>query len=107
MRVQIFENLRRRLLIGLAHRLPPCEEITPLISAAMEKSLSLRQCVLIKLHLFTCGLCRRYKLQLHFMRDTAQIHGRDTQAENSLLRQTLTSEARERMKRALQVPSSQ
>jgi len=100
MRTQM-KNLRRRLLISLAHRLPACEQTTPLLSAAMEKRLSLRQRILVTLHLLTCSLCRRYQQQLDFLRDTSQRFEARLSEDRKPAPPALSQEARERMRRSL------
>lgn len=93
--------IKEKLLDWLTHRLPPCKEITRMVSEAMDRKLPLRQRIQMRLHLMICAYCMRYFQQLQLMRETARLHS--AQAENS--DSSLSSEARERMKRTLYRPS--
>ncbi len=105
MSAQVFQKLRRRLLILLARRLSTCKEATGLLSQGLERRLSLRQRASVQLHLLLCSLCRRYDQQLHFLKRAAAHY----EQEAPLLTQpgvaALSAEARARMKRSLQAGS--
>jgi len=84
----------------LAGKLPPCREITEMVSASLEEKPSLRERLLIRLHFSICVWCSRYRDQLLFMRETVrQTPDSDEEADDKST--TLSPEARERLKRAL------
>jgi hypothetical protein len=78
----------------LARHLPTCEEITPLISRNLDGSLSFRDKVKMVLHKHICVWCRRYAEQLLLIRKA--LRKQDSQPDL-----TLSSEAREQIKRSL------
>lgn len=47
-----------------------CEETARLISEGLDRTLSLRERVTLRLHLFGCDLCTRYAQQLKFLQRT-------------------------------------
>jgi len=94
-------HLKEQFINFLARRLPTCKEVTRMASDSMEQKLPLRQRINMKLHFMICVWCLRYFKQLQFMREA--IHQRDAHAtgEKSSSTSSLSSEARERMKRTL------
>ena len=94
-------RFKEKLVDWLAHRLPPCKEVTRMASEAMDRKLPWRQKIEMKLHFMICAWCLRYFQQLQLMREMA--HQQSSQAEN--MDSFLSPEARERMKRKLDMPS--
>jgi hypothetical protein len=92
-------KLKNEMLNWLGRRLPACKEVTKLASEAMERSLSLRRRIALKLHLLTCSLCMRYVQQLQTMREVAHQHTAKMETTKPAAR--LSGDARERMKQAL------
>lgn len=93
-------KLKDMMIFWLARQLPTCKEVTRMASDAMERKLSLRQRLDMRLHLLICALCMRYVKQLQFMRDTVQHHAAEIEKGNATP-SALSNEARERMKRSL------
>jgi hypothetical protein len=83
---------------GLTLLSPTCKEATRLQSSAMDRKLSLFEKIGLRLHLLLCAWCRRYGTQLKFLRSTAH---QCEEHENSELPQTLSPEARERIRQKL------
>ena len=52
----------------LLRSLKPCSYMASLMSESMDRPLSLRERVQLKLHLIVCTWCVRYLNQLNFMR---------------------------------------
>lgn len=77
-----------------------CEEVTRLVSESLDRELSLRQRVSIKMHLMMCRLCSRYKKQLAGLREAFRLHAL-REEDMDIYRASLSSEARERIKQAL------
>lgn len=46
----------------------PCQEATRLMSLAMERNLSLKETVDLKLHLMVCSLCVQFSKQIQSLR---------------------------------------
>lgn len=85
---------------GLAELSPSCREATRLQSEAMDRPLSLRKRIGLRIHLVLCRWCRRYGKQIGFLRSVAHEH--ETH-EETLPPQNLQPEARERIKERLKL----
>ena len=83
----------------LLRRLPTCKEMVALMSQSMERPLTLRERVLLKLHLWVCAWCVWYLEQLRLMRGT--LRARSAAADGGYPGASLSTEARERIKAAL------
>ena len=92
-------HLKERLIDWLAQRLPTCKEVTRMASDSMDRKLSLRHKISMKLHFIICEWCLRYFKQLQSMREIAYRHDEQTIGEKSSPAFSLSSGARERMKR--------
>lgn len=99
----VFQNARKRILNWIAQRLPACEEITPLISAARDRRLTWKERLSVKAHLALCSLCRRYAEQLEYLHTVVHRHAEHLEHPTSPLNghAQLSEEARERMRRML------
>jgi hypothetical protein len=84
----------------LGRRLPTCEEVLPVLSQSLERKLTLRERVTLRLHFLICVYCTRYLKQLRLMR--ASIRARSEQIETGDSAPALPEDARERLKRALE-----
>jgi hypothetical protein len=77
-----------------------CREASQLISESLDKPLTLRQRMSLKVHLLMCRYCTRFQRQMLFLRDvlhrTAHEESGDAYPESSDI--SLTPEARERIK---------
>ena len=65
----------------------------------MERKLTLRESFDLKLHLWICAWCQWYMEHLHMIRDAARAKA--SEAPDLTSGPTLSSEARERIKRRL------
>jgi hypothetical protein len=93
-------NKLKSLERGMAELSPSCREATRLQSEAMDRPLSLRRRIGLRLHLVLCRWCRRYGKQIGFLRSVAHEHEKH---EETLPPQTLRPEARERIKERLKL----
>jgi hypothetical protein len=92
-------NPKRALKRWLLRRLPPCKVAVEVISQSFERKLSLRERVILKLHLWVCAWCLWYTQHLRLMRDSLRS---DSAIENALADTPgLSDEARERIKQKL------
>ena len=85
---------------GFCALVPNCREASRLQSEALDKELSLVQRFGLALHLMICKWCRRYGKQVRFLRDAA--HERSENLSEAVP-QKLSVEARERIKKRLQL----
>lgn len=76
-----------------------CKEATEWISRDMERPLSLIQQLQLRVHMIMCLLCKRYAQQLRFLRRAMRDQREFWPGA------TLSSEARERLVRALKSAS--
>ena len=87
-----------RILLKLIY---PCQEVTELASASLDRDLPFSQRLRLRLHFYMCVLCRRYHDQIRFIHEALQHHP-DRLAEHDASAATgLSPESRDRIKRAL------
>ena len=91
---RILASLRR----GAGELSPSCREAARLQSEALDRLLTWRQKLGLRLHLLLCKWCRRYGRQLLFLRDAAR---RRDSHDSVLEPQKLKPEAINRMKNRL------
>ena len=72
-----------------------CKDVSKLASAALDRELSWREHIGIKIHLWVCVPCQHYVQHLRFLRRAAAEAGKTPP------KTPLSDEARERMKRLL------
>ena len=92
-----FDKLRMEATFWLGRRLPACDDLTALMSESLERRLSVRENLKLRLHFLICDCCKRYLGQLRVMHDAAR-----KRPEETLPDATLSAEARERIRRALE-----
>ncbi len=78
---------------------PACREVVRAQSEQLDHPLPLLKRLGLRLHLLFCVWCRRYGRQIHLLHEQAKEHA-DTLTNAAP--QTLSAEARERIKRKLQ-----
>lgn len=93
-------NLGKNIKIWIAKKTEDCKEISPLFSYALDRKLALSERIRIKIHLFTCTACENYISNLSFMHDVFVIQ--NEKIENEEIHLSLSSEAKERLKKALE-----
>jgi len=94
-----YQKMQHAIRFWLLRRLPPCQQTVKVISQSFERSLTLRERVLLKLHLWVCAWCAWYMEHLQVMRDSIRAKASQN-AELSL--PALSTEARDRIKLKLQ-----
>ena len=95
MALKLYDKLKHAVRYWLLRNLPACQQTVETISQSMERRLSLRESIKLKLHLWICVWCQWYVEHLHLIRDTARAQA--TEASSA----TLSNEARERIRRRL------
>jgi hypothetical protein len=70
--MKLWKSIRWKLVIFGARRLPPCCQIAHQISDSRQKPPSLRERVVIRLHLMVCDWCTSYSRQIVLMSDAAR-----------------------------------
>jgi len=81
-----------------------CKDVTRLLSESMDRSLPLGKRVGVRFHLLICKFCARYERQLLLIRETVRrlVAAEDRPGESP--GETLSAEARERIRKALATP---
>ena len=101
MALKAYDKIKHAVRWWLLRRLPTCKQTVKVISESLERRLSLRERIAVKLHLWICLWCVWYLEHLQLMRDT--IHSKAVEEPNldSSELPSLSSEARERLKLSL------
>ena len=99
MKQTLFEKIKWAFIFWLARRLPDCKTITWTLGESLDRKLSLRERIQMRLHLFTCAACARYLKQIEFLREAVQAQNEKLIEEDSSV--NLSFAAKERLKNAL------
>jgi len=94
-----YEKTKHAIRYWLLRRLPTCKQTVEVISQSMERRLTLREQVLLKLHLWVCLWCLWYLEHLQVMRNTMRAHADDPPEMSLPNLEGLSTAARERIKR--------
>ncbi len=81
--------------------MPTCQEMTRLLSDAMDRSLPFHLRIRMQVHLAMCTLCQRYRRQLKLIRDMLRHQGNQLNTAWDLHEPSLSPEAKQRLQRAL------
>ena len=96
-----YEKAGHSVRYWLLRHLPTCKQTVEVISESLDRPLSFRERVLLKLHLWVCIWCVWYVEHLQLMRTTLRTPSGEGQPTDHLSMATLSDESRERMKRKL------
>lgn len=80
--------------------------MVPLMSESLERRLSIREWLGLRLHLLVCAWCARYLRQIKFLR--SMMRGRQAVTHQIATSPTLAADTRERITKSLkaQTPTS-
>jgi hypothetical protein len=96
-----YEKSKHAVRFWLLRRLPACKQTVEIISQSMERPLTLRERVLLKLHLWVCMWCLWYMEHLQLMRDALRVQETENDDRDVSTTTRLSDEARERIRRSL------
>jgi len=96
-----YDKTKHAVRFWLLRRLPACKQTVELISQSMERPLTLRERVLLKLHLWVCMWCQWYLEHLHIMRGALRVQETENDDLDVSTTTRLSDEARERIRRSL------
>ena len=99
MAVKLYDKLKHSIRYWLLRTLPTCQQTVEKISQSMERSLSLRERINLKLHLWICVWCQWYLEHLQIIRTTARAKAEEP--PEIISSSGLSDEARERIRRRL------
>jgi hypothetical protein len=83
----------------MIHWMFSCKDVSQKVSVAMDAPLPVRHRLAIRMHLLMCRHCSRFRRQLMMLRHLSRYAVSDPSAADPPA--TLSSEARERIKKAL------
>src|SRR5690242_17375787 len=95
----IIFKLRRARNLMILRTLPPCKEIVKIVSASLDRRLTVRERFLMRLHLVACKPCVRYLEQSAFL--SSAVTQMDEHLKEALFTGTLSDDARQRIKNML------
>jgi len=100
MALKPYDKLKHAIRYWLLRKLPTCQQTVEKISESMDRELTLRERVNLKLHIWICAWCQWYLEHLEIIRETARAKGAESPDLESVS-PTLSAEARERIRRKL------
>ena len=101
MALKAYDKLKHSIRYFLLRKLPTCRQTVETISLSMERKLTMREKIDLKLHLWICAWCQWYLEHLHLIRDAARAKATESPDLTSASGPALSPEARERIKRSL------
>lgn len=101
MSFKAYDKVKQSMRYWLLRRLPTCKETVRVMSESMERRLTLRERINVKLHLWVCLWCVWYIEQLQLMRTSIRSKAEQEPNLDSSSLPSLSSEARERIRREL------
>ena len=99
-----YDKVKHSIRYWLLRRLPTCKQTVQIMSESMERRLTLRERINLKLHLWVCLWCVWYIEHLKLLRTTIRSKAEQEPNLDSSSLPSLSTEARERMKRNLSQP---
>ena len=96
---KLFGYLNRKYNRWVWKNLPPCKEIVPILSQSQDRKLTLREKIMLKLHLAACNPCVRYLKQINSLSDA--FHQSDEKILQTVPTSKLSDAARDRIKNTL------
>lgn len=93
-----YDKVKHSIRYWFLRRLPACKETVRIMSESMERRLTVRERINVKLHLWVCLWCVWYLEQLQLMRNTIRSKAAQEPNLDSPSLPSLSPEARERMK---------
>jgi hypothetical protein len=95
---RLFQRLKLGATFWLSRRLPPCADLTRTMSESLERELTVRERVTLRLHFLMCVYCERYLAQLKLIREAVRRRAEQPDAAPDA---TLSPATRERISKAL------
>jgi len=99
MALKLYDKLKHAVRYWLLRTLPACQQTVEMISQSMERRLTLRERINLKVHLWICVWCQWYMEHLQVIRDSSRAQA--AEAPDRMTSATLSNEARERIRRRL------
>ena len=97
--LRVTQKLAKACRRAILRVFPSCKEIVHIISASLDRPLTFRENVLMKMHLFACKPCVRYFDQSSFL--SKAVKQMTEEEKDELFSGSLSEESRTRIKDAL------
>lgn len=97
--LSILQKVSRYLRRAMLRAFPSCQEIVHIISASIDRPLTLREKFLMKMHLVACKPCVRYLDQSMFLSEAVKLMNETEKTD--LFSGSLSQDSRNRIKEAL------
>ena len=104
MKLNIINKIRQKVKVTILRTLPPCKEVVRIISVSLDRKLTIREKLIMKLHLYACAPCTRYFEQSKFL--VTATHELDAHLKDDVFAGRLTDDARQRIKDLLKASAS-
>lgn len=78
-----------------------CKNANLMVSVSLDRTLSVRERLGVKLHLLMCSACQRVVAQMKLLRAAARRFGSAEEAESNFEHEMLSKEARARIRERL------
>ncbi|MCC7307539.1 MAG: hypothetical protein IT173_08230 [Acidobacteria bacterium] len=100
----VYKKVQRFFFVLILKYLPPCKELIDIASASLDRKLTWRESIVLKLHLIPCKPCVRFIEQSKFMREMMKEF--DSELADELQSRTLSDDARSRLKAVIKTAVS-
>lgn len=95
----VYKKIQRFFFVLILKYLPPCKDMIDIASASIDRKLSLRDSIILKLHLIPCKPCVRFIEQSKFLKKVMEEMEVDEAA--TPYQGALSDETRDRLKALL------
>jgi hypothetical protein len=100
----VYKKVQRFFFVLILKYLPPCKDLIDIASASLDRKLTWRESIVLKLHLIPCKPCVRFIEQSKFMREMMkEFHG---ELAEELQSRALSDDARNRLKAVLKTSAA-
>ena len=99
MAIHLYAKAKQEATFWLGRRLPRCDDLLTTMSESLERKLTFRENVRLRLHFLICEYCHRYLRHIRLMHRA--VGDRAAMIDDETSTSVLSREARERLKRAL------
>jgi hypothetical protein len=69
--MKLFSSIKAKFVVWVWNHTPTCAEMSRLTSRALERPLTLKARIQMRLHFVICAWCRRYFEQINFLHQSA------------------------------------
>lgn len=94
-----YKKVQRFFFVLILKYLPPCKDMIDIASASIDRELSWRESIVLKLHLIPCKPCVRFIEQSRFIKQ--MMSDLDASVPSVPYEGTLSPDAREKLKAML------